>query len=171
MCNFSGRLIAWLDGELPEAEAIHVEWHVRQCAECRRAAAAYREISGAFLDGYLAAMPVQSAPRRSRWIAVAGAAAAAIVLAAVLTHPRPGKLRRVPFSIPAPAMAFQKTRPRLVAVRARHTPVPSLLRRPARERWVAVQPSVEIALPADALFPPGAVPAGFSFIADVRPQP
>jgi hypothetical protein len=26
-------------------------------------------------------------------------------------------------------------------------------------------------LPADALFPPGAVPPGFSFIADVRPQP
>ena len=171
MCNFSGRLIAWLDGELAEAEAINVEWHVRQCAECRRAVAAYREISGAFLDGYLAAMPVQRAPRRWRWIAVAGAAAAAIVLAAVLAHPRPGTLRTVPFSIAAPAMAFQKTPARLLAVRALHMQVRAPARRPARAQWVAVQPSVEIALPADALFPPGAVPAGFSFIADIRPQP
>jgi hypothetical protein len=34
---------------------------------------------------------------------------------------------------------------------------------------MAVEPTVEVALPAAALFPPGAVAPGFSFIADVRP--
>ena len=34
----------------------------------------------------------------------------------------------------------------------------------------AQEPVVEVALPADALFPPGAVPQGFSFIAEVRSQ-
>jgi hypothetical protein len=29
------------------------------------------------------------------------------------------------------------------------------------------QPEIEIAIPAEAIFPPGAVPEGFQFVADV----
>jgi hypothetical protein len=29
------------------------------------------------------------------------------------------------------------------------------------------QPTIEIAIPSDALFPPGAVPEGFAFVADL----
>jgi hypothetical protein len=33
--------------------------------------------------------------------------------------------------------------------------------------WRPSEPAVEIIIPAEAMYPPGAVPAGFSFIADV----
>ncbi|HTW65091.1 MAG TPA: zf-HC2 domain-containing protein [Bryobacteraceae bacterium] len=174
MCNFSGRLIAWLDGELPESEAINVEWHVRQCAECRRASNGYREISAAFLDCYLTAMPVGRPSRRGtshkRWFALAGSVAAAILIAAVLLPRfRPQVLPALPVAtVPAPSFAFEKTPPRMLAVRVRHPRAPQPIR---EQQWIAVEPTVEIALPADALFPPGAVPPGFSYIADIRPQP
>jgi len=166
MCDFSGKLIAWLDNELPEAEAVNVAWHIRQCAECRRAADSYREISGAFLECYTASIPVRHG-RSMHWIAAASAAAAALLIAAFLAYPRPQKLRAAPSPVNPPAMAFEKTPPRTVAVRLHHPreaqPVPA--------RWIAGQPDIEIALPAEAMFPPGAVPPGFSYIADVRLQP
>jgi Putative zinc-finger len=33
--------------------------------------------------------------------------------------------------------------------------------------WVAEQPAIQIAIPAEAMFPPGAAPEGVSFVADV----
>jgi hypothetical protein len=163
MCNFSGKLIAWLDRELTEAEAVDVEQHVRQCAECRRAVDSYRRISAAFLGCYVSAMsPAKRAPRYWRWIAVA---AAAFLIAAFLTRPRPRQLPAMPQAPHAPAMAFEKTPPRLLVVRTHRAPAP----KPIRAQWIAVEPTIKVALPADALFPPGAVPSGFSFIADVRP--
>lgn len=167
MCDYSGKLIAWLDHELPEAEAVNVAWHIRQCAECRRSAESYREISGAFLQCYAASMPVRPRPRYRWWAAAAGALAAAILTVAFLAYPRPQKLLAAPSPVNAPAIAFEKTPPPLVAVRLHPARPP----KPVPERWIAVQPTVEIALPADALFPPGAVPPGFSYIADVHPQP
>jgi anti-sigma factor RsiW len=44
----SGKLMAWLDGELPNAEAAAVERHVRACTECTTRAAAYRQTSMEF---------------------------------------------------------------------------------------------------------------------------
>ena len=32
MCEFSERLIAWLDGELPEGEAAKMERHLGECS-------------------------------------------------------------------------------------------------------------------------------------------
>jgi hypothetical protein len=171
MCNFSGKLIAWIDRELTEAEAVDVEQHVRQSAECRRAAGSYQEISDAFLDAFLDGhvAATQGKPTRSplRWVAVAGGLAAAILLASVLAQPRPETLPAPPQAPHAPAIAFEKTPARVVVARAHHAPAP----KPIRPQWVVVDPTVEVALPADALFPPGAVPPGFSFIADVRFQP
>lgn len=168
MCKFSGRLVAWLDRELPEAEAIDVEWHVRQCAECRRTVSSYQEISDAFLECYTA-MPGPRTRRPWRWAAMACASAAAILLIAVAARPHPQPLPALPQAPHAPAVAFEKTSPRMVAVRARHTLTPAPNPKPSRERWIAVEPTVEVALPAEALFPPGAVPAGFTFIADIQP--
>ena len=42
------KLMAWLDGELPDAEAAAVERHVRECTECASRAEAYRQASMAF---------------------------------------------------------------------------------------------------------------------------
>lgn len=172
MCDFSGKLIAWMDRELAEAEAIHVEQHVRGCAECRRAASSYQEISDAFLASYVAcyaaATPDKRIPGPWRWAAVAGGLAAAILLASVLARPRPQILPVPPLQAPqAPAIAFEKAPARVVAVHAHHAPPP----KPMRPQWIAKEPTVQVALPADALFPPGAVPTGFTFIADIRPQP
>jgi anti-sigma factor RsiW len=166
MCNYSGRLIAWLDHELPEEEAFNVEWHVGQCAECRTAVRTYQEISGSFLDCYAVLMPVQQ--RRKTWRRVAGMAgiAAAILVVLVLTRPSLEQLTLVPRTPQAPRIAFEKTPPRIIALRPR----PVVVRKPVRQEWTAPEPTVEIALPADAFFPPGAVPAGFSFIADVHFQ-
>jgi Putative zinc-finger len=167
MCEYSGRLIAWIDGELPGEEAADVEWHVGQCAECRQAVKEYAEVSGAFLAGYEAAMTSQPRPKTSLWALCGAAAAAAIlVVAIVLAQPRTEQ-----FSIQlqppphAPAVAFEKPPGPIARVRSRH----SATHTPVRPPWIVVEPSVEVALPADALFPPGAVPEGFSFIADVRP--
>jgi hypothetical protein len=166
MCDFSGKLIAWLDRELTEAEAIQVGRHVRRCAECRRAVSSYQEISDAFLDCYAGAMPAQRTQIHWIWASVAGGIAAAILLAAVLARPDPEQLPTLPPAMHAPAIAFEKTPTRMVAVHARHEPRP----KPIRTQWIAEEPTVEVVLPADALFPPGAVPAGFSYIADVRFQ-
>ncbi len=171
MCEYSGRLIAWLDQELPDEEATNVEWHIGQCAECRKAVSAYEEVSGAFLACYEAGIAAR--PKRAPWplAAVAGGVAAAILLTAVLARPRPEQAPAPPPAVHAPSIAFEKTpafekrSERMVAVRTRRAPA----RPPAFTPWIAVEPMVEVALPADALFPPGAVPPGFSFIADVRP--
>jgi hypothetical protein len=174
MCEYSGRLIAWLDHELPDEEATNVEWHVGQCAECRGAVGAYEEISSAFLACYKAAC-CQTAkptpPRRGKQVWTWGgvAAAAAIVAIVLLVQPR---TERLSLSLPspphAPAIAFEKVVPSapVVTIQSRHATVAA----PIHAQWTADEPMVQVALPADALFPPGAVPEGFSFIADVRFQ-
>jgi hypothetical protein len=167
MCEYSGRLIAWLDQELsdqelPDHEATNVEWHVAQCAECRRAVSAYREVSEAFLVCYETAMAPRPRRKTLLWTTVGVAVAAAAMAAILLIQPRVEKLS-IPIPSPprAPAMAFQRPPAPIVPALARRNRPPS--------QWFAVEPTVQVALPADALFPPGAVPPGFSFIADVRP--
>lgn len=165
MCEYSGRLIAWLDRELPDEEATNVEWHVRQCAECRKAVSSYEEMSGAFLDCYEAAMLPRSRRNRYVWTGSGLAAVAAIVAIMLLVRPPAQKLS---IHTLAPLAPLTPLAPVLV-VRApaplRHRTVSAPVHRP----WVAAEPVFEVALPADALFPPGAVPAGFTFIAEVRP--
>jgi putative zinc finger protein len=163
MCEYSGKLIAWLDHELPDQEAANIEWHVVKCEECRTAVSAYEEVSGAFLSAYEAAIVAPAKPSSWRWAAVfAGVAAAATIVAALfLAPPSAEKLSfHPPSPPPAPAPLIVAAR---APVHARHHTAPV----PIQRGWIAGQPVVEVALPADALFPPGAVPEGFSFIADV----
>jgi hypothetical protein len=168
MCEYSGRLVAWIDHELLDEEATNVGWHVGRCAECRQAVNRYEEVSGAFLACYQATIAVP--PHRSAFTwTTGGVAAAAAILAAILfAQPRAEYLSvYVPPPTHAPAIAFDTTPVRTVAAPLR--PSPARTRMPVPSPWIAVEPTVIVALPADALFPPGAVPQGFSFIADVRP--
>ena len=48
MCEFSARLIAWLDRELEDGEMANVERHLRDCSECRSQVHAYEQASGTF---------------------------------------------------------------------------------------------------------------------------
>jgi hypothetical protein len=88
MCDFSGKLIAWMDGELPESEAATVEEHFKGCAECRSRLSAYRQVSSAFVAYCEAATTAEALlrPQRqlARWAFAAGGAAAAAALILVL---------------------------------------------------------------------------------------
>ena len=73
MCDFSGKLIAWLDRELPDNEAADVERHLRACSECRSRVDAYEQVSSAF-DAYCeAAIRANLHPRVPRWVPVLSA--------------------------------------------------------------------------------------------------
>src|ERR1700676_4921155 len=87
MCDLQGKLIAWLDRELPSEEAVGVERHLQECKECRNRLAAYRELSEAF-DVYCDAVVAAKTHRRvPRWVPVlVSAVAAAVVL--FLAFPR-----------------------------------------------------------------------------------
>jgi anti-sigma factor RsiW len=170
MCDFSGRLIAWLDRELPEEEAADVERHLQECAQCRGRLAAYEQVSGAFhayCDSIVASRPRRRLPR---WAALAsGAVAAAAVL--FLAFPRARVERGAPLIPPAaaPSAAIVETAPvPITAVPRRHT---AARRRYQEANLPPAGHDIQITIPADAIFPPGAVPEGVNFTADVTIAP
>ena len=202
MCEFSQRLVAWLDGELPEGEAVEMERHLGECVRCRELLDTYRQVSdvfGAYCNAHgaaaLSAKPGRISLRSAR--TVSGAAAIAAIVAAffLLT----ARLRQSPVRTPAgigsaagarqpvqtaqekpagplaaPVVAPVSGRQRLerstLAEHIIHAAPDRRLEGPRPEEdadSLAGAPAVEIAIPADAIFPPGAVPAGVSFTADV----
>jgi|HubBroStandDraft_6_1064221.scaffolds.fasta_scaffold557256_2 hypothetical protein len=193
MCDFSGRLIAWLDRELPADEAALVERHLQVCLECQTRLLAYQQVSRTF-DAYCdAEIASEKRPSLPRWIpAMSATAAAAVAVAALfLMFPR-GLIVRPQVNSPT-AHSSRATDPRegaAHAVVALETP-PSAVRRveqldrrnaaapvPRRSAGAArapvhevgalpARPAIEITIPSDAMFPPGAVPEGVSFVAEV----
>jgi hypothetical protein len=214
MCDFSGKLIAWMDRELPATEDAEMVRHVGSCAECRERLGAYERASGAF-DAYCEAVfTAHTQPKSPRWLPAAGlaagiAAAAAIAALLMLPHQRvsqvpvratpPASLPRISAQppqaplAPPPAAHAQRalssarvTHPALAPVRRSLRQFASSTRAPSRTLDPEAasspppqssqartsgpfpdEPPIEIAIPADAMFPPGAVPPGTSFIADV----
>jgi len=169
MCEYAGRLVAWLDGELPHDETTDVEWHLAQCEECRRAVSVYKEISRSFLDCYESSMIARPRRNRPRWVPISGIAAAAATLLAVVFL-RPAHVEQLTVSPPpavhAPALAFQQPRAITAQAPARRRAAPA-----PHPAWTASEPKVQIVIPADTMFPPGAVPAGFNFITEVSFAP
>ncbi|HYL83311.1 MAG TPA: zf-HC2 domain-containing protein, partial [Candidatus Angelobacter sp.] len=83
MCDFSGKLIAWLDRELPAEETAEVERHLESCSECRADVDAYRKVSGefeAYCDAAITSSARRGAPRWAHVTAAAGASAALVAL-------------------------------------------------------------------------------------------
>jgi anti-sigma factor RsiW len=185
MCDFPGRLVAWLDGELPEGEAAEVQRHVESCVECRRRIDAYERVSkgvNAYCDEAVATKVHRGAVR---WELVLSAAAV-VGIALLMTFPR----ARVEQTLAKQTLAQQAA----AAAPAPHdaTAVGSTARvletAPASEKkihrrraavpvqiqnanWVATGPAIQIAIPAEAMFPPGAVPDGINFVAEVSIAP
>lgn len=167
MCEFERSLIAWMDGELEAGKALEVQRHVKACAACSTRAAGYREASLAFAD-YCEAIARTRKRGRSRWVAWGGAGAAIAAMLLLMLRPRVEPLPFVRPAIPAaPAMALQTVPTNPAA------PVKLVHRRPATKRvetpqpaW-NLEPSIEIAIPVEAVFAPGAVPPGFSFAAQL----
>jgi len=166
MCDFSERLIAWLDHELQESEAADVERHVWACAECRSRLDAYKEV-GKAVDTYCDKVMLARARRRlPSWVPVLSGAAAAAALLLLFPH---GHVERVPVHAPAaaasPAVALEAP-PAPISKRThrRHgvAPVQS-----QTANWVPAEPAIQIAIPAEAMFAPGAIPEGVNFTAEL----
>jgi anti-sigma factor RsiW len=175
MCDVQRKLIGWIDRELPADEAGAVESHVEGCEECRRWVATYGQMSDGF-DAYCdAVMAAKATGRVPRWVPVLAAAlvAASVVLVAFLrTRVEPPLIvapRVTSASVPNPMTppAAEPAR-RKATIRSHHV-APRV--QPHATEAQQVDAAIEIAIPAEAMFPPGAVPNGINFIAELRIAP
>lgn len=180
MCNYSEKLVAWIDGELSGEETGVLERHCRECTECRMRLEKYQQVSKAF-DAYCDALAAtKTRPRRLGLVAGLSLAAAAVLVVAVgwvllrshserLRAPAPQALAALPAAQLEVAVAPNET------VHRRHAPwegaVQKKLQSPSLPRpevaSLPPQPAIQIAIPAESMFPPGAVPEGINFTADV----
>lgn len=177
MCDVQAKLIAWLDRELPKDEASAVERHIEGCGECRQCLSAFRQVSETF-DAYCDAVMTRKAPRQvASWVPVL---AGVIVATAVIFLALP-QTRVAPPTVVEPTVAAVSERargpvvaepaPRKIMVQKRHSG-PGAPRVP--QYATLGQPmdiAIQIAIPAEAMFPPGAMPNGVNFIADLRIGP
>jgi hypothetical protein len=166
MCNGQGKVVAWLDRELSREEAAEVARHVRECAVCRSECERYGRVSETF-DTYCDAVVAAKTHRRVPcWAAaLAGAMVAVAVAVALLSFPRarveprpvPARVAAIPVADPtsAPGKKVPRPHPRVARVRRQVAP------------WRRAETAVQIAIPAEAMFPPGTMPEGMSFIAEV----
>jgi hypothetical protein len=165
MCDFSGRLVAWMDRELAKDEAAEVRRHVRACTECRGRVDAYEKVSREFVAYCDETLGEKTRRRLPRWVPVLSTTAAAAVLLLVLQSV---SVKQIPVrpraAEAAPALVLQTV----------SRPVKGVHRRPAVSpmksaiaNWGVAEPAIRIAIPVEAMFPPGAVPAGITLIADV----
>lgn len=165
MCDFSGRLVAWMDRELPDDEAADVEQHVRVCTDCRSGVDACEEVSRTLVAYCDAAIAKQTPRRLPRWLPVlasAGAAAVLLLLFQPVSVPEIPVPSRVVDASPAIVL---ETAPRPVKKVHRQPGVAPL--KTSNANWAATEPTIRIAIPVEAMFPPGAVPEGITFIADL----
>jgi anti-sigma factor RsiW len=181
MCDDSGKLVAFLDHELDDVEMARIERHLEGCADCRIQLNKYKWASNSFRAYCDAIVMAEHARReRPRWrvLVISGAAVTALAAAMVLlllSHRV--ETPKTPASVNAAAAVASETAPVLepsLAPGASHPvhrrQVAPRVRTQAVE-WVPAEPAIEIAIPADSMFPPGAVPDGFSFTADVSFAP
>jgi anti-sigma factor RsiW len=178
MCDFSNKLIAWRDGELPDDEAAAIEQHVRVCSECHNRLDAYQKVSG-MVDTYCDALLASKARASAKptWTPVLGTAASIAVLLMLFAH---GRAERTPRGKPAVAVPAA---PSVVEVASGTEAAPTPVSRQVRSHsivanaraqeahrdanWQPSEPAIQIAIPGEAIFPPGALPPGVDFIADV----
>lgn len=182
MCECSGKLIAWIDRELDGDEAAHIERHVRSCAECRVELERYRRVSRAFnayCDGVMEAQPGQKA----RWVPAVSVTAAVVFVAALLVfilNTRVKPLVPPAVKMSPPSVVLKTARVAAPeSTPARVAQMPPTARRTIHRRheqlqaqnenvsWAPAEPAIEIVMPVESMFPPGAVPDGFVFTADL----
>jgi len=170
MCELSGKLVACLDRELEKDEMDYVQRHIQDCAECRRQFDTYKEVSRTFDTCRHAVMASRRRPRQSHWVPVLSVAATVVFAAAAFfgfwhTHAEP--------PVPPPTMKTVLSPPILgtgstpsstVQVHRRRKPSPEQIQ---IAKWRPAEPAIHIAIPAESVFPPGAIPEGVSFTADL----
>ena len=177
MCEFQAKLIAFLDRELLSEEVAGVESHIEGCEECRDRLAGYELVNqtfDAYCDEVMAAKTCRPIPH---WVPVlASAAVAAVVM--FLAFP---EKRMEPPSVLTPtitAVSVHAPMPVLAPPAPGPAPRKKMHRRhavPAAEeravKWRPTETAVQIAIPAEAMFPPGAMPKGLNFVAELSIAP
>ncbi len=173
MCDVQAKLVAWLDQELSSDEAAGVERHIEGCQECRRRLAAYEQVSETFnvyCDAVVAAKTGRRVPRWAPVLASAVVAVAVMFLAFPRTRIEPPPVL-VPTitaaSVPVSPPPDVESAPRKT-IHRRHAAVPVQAR---AVKWQPMETAVQIAIPAEAMFPPGAMPNGLNFIAELSIAP
>jgi hypothetical protein len=171
MCELSGKLMAWLDHELQNDEMGQVQQHIQACALCQSQLGAFQQASSAFSayrDAVLASKSVPRLPRYVPALSVATALATAAALFLFFHHTRvepllapPSSAQAAPpaallgkASVPAPSKTIHRRRASSPALTQGVTLPPA-------------EPAIQISFPVESMFPPGAVPEGISFTADV----
>lgn len=170
MCEFSQKIIAWLDHELPEATASEMERHVAACAQCRSEAAVYQRLSSQIEEYCETIVASKERPSLHRWAVAAGIAAiAAAVLLLASAHIRIRKYEAQPLahsSAPPATPAATLQSAEVIPIQKHHSSR-SVTAVPQARTWQQPAPMVEIAIPAAAMFPPGAMPDNIVFTADI----
>jgi hypothetical protein len=169
MCESSSKLTGWLDRELAPDETAAMERHVAACRECQEMARLFQEASRAFAIHANGVYVHTNAPVRRRppvLLLASGLAAALVALLLLMPGRAPELPLRIQVSTPgAPADALLSSRFSAVAVA--QSPHAFTRTTTAASAWMPPQPIFQIAIPSEALFPPGVVPEGFAFLADV----
>jgi hypothetical protein len=198
MCDRSDKLILWLDRELPQDEAADVQRHLQTCGECRRCLAAYKHVSDsidAYCDAAIESPVPQWLPSWTPALAAAAAAAVLFLVVArgpiargpgerplpnapvtavsspTLVHHNEGQpeVRAALNPPPAPTHKRSRANPAGAPVPGASSPLQKHGLNPAQNaNWIPAQAAVEIAIPAEAMFAPGAVPQGVNFTAELR---
>src|SRR5258708_25803859 len=154
-----------MDRELPDNEAADVERHVRDCSECREHVDVYEEVSHAFVAYCDAALGARIRRKLPYWLPVLSSAAAAALLLLVF---QPASVKPIPVrprvADSSPAAAIGTTPRPVKKVHRRHTI--GTMKTP-NANWVSFEPAIQIAIPVEAMFPPGAVPQGITFLANL----
>lgn len=182
MCELRDKLVAWLDGELSGGEAAEIALHVHRCVECQRCLASYKEISAAIVSHCESQFVSQVQPPITlRWKpAFALAAAAGVVLLLLARHaseerpPFQPQVNEVAYSgVPekpakssvAPSGSSNKPVHKKRSIRV--SPRPEFQEYARKENWAPGESVVQITIPAESMFAPGAVPQGASFSAEL----
>ena len=186
MCEYSKRLVAWMDGELGESEAAEVEQHVRACPACGQCVAVCEEICREFAAYYAAFTQTRPVARRQKvsgWVPIAASMVAVAAMLAIAFVPRLAKqvptiqqAAAIPSTVATSAIAETRapaSQPvaEQNAISVGHHPRRTAKLGSTKAKWVMIEPAIQIAIPADAIFPPGAVPEGVTYIANVSLRP
>jgi hypothetical protein len=171
MCNHSGKLMAWLDRELGSDEMVELERHIDACSECRSRLESYKQASATF-DTYCDAV-ASAKTHRERvpcWVPVL-TTTAAVAIAATLVFVLL-RARVEPPTLP-PAIRVQAPPPAAVVENVPAPSKPVQRHRPAAPaaaqiaNWQPTARAIQISIPAESMFPPGAIPRGVNFTADL----
>jgi hypothetical protein len=167
MCKYSGKLIAWLDHELDSVSMAEIAQHLTLCRECKTQVELFEQTSKTINAYYDAVVAIERRRFPSRAGMLLAAGIAAIAASVFFFLPRT--------SVAPPAFTPSlPTSPAIVVTESPLVPAKTTHRQHARSQMQnpdsssqLAEPAIEIAIPAESMFAPGAIPEGVSFTADL----